>query len=531
MAGLAYLAPSSTIAIVQKKTKPAAERRDPMADPNFDMRQRDVHGVQGSLFPDDELIVPESIRTMRKAVSAIHAVPVKAEHTQSLNSRRLFDACIIVAQVECRGREAEIVKRLKEDRISPMFEVRISHLAELAGVPGKNYQRLYDELDKLFELVLAFNILAEDGEVQWEMKSHFFSALGYGKNYKKGMVRFAFDASVLELFLEPSIWAKLSMEVMGGLRTATSYSLYQQCWRYAGTQNKVTAALPTHIWCELLVGKSRYVTEEKDGRKTVQYGDFKRRVLDPAMAIVNECSALGYTLELKEIRSGNRVAKLQFRFVPKQVRQQSIPLSWPSDVVEVLGKLGYGTGEIHDLSQAHSYVEVAEAVNRLAAAERRHREQGKAITSRRSYLEGILRNISGGATGDQLDDEKIEAEIRAQEAKQAAEERMTLLRTQFQDHQRRQFASWYAELPGAQRESLVKEFLASPDLSTGDKIIVKQGVSVSNYSGQALLRNWMVKHHADLLDTALPLPEDKSFENWMAWRLAGGDVVSEQSSS
>jgi len=29
----------------------------------------------------------------------------------------------------------------------------------------------------------------------------------------------------------------------------------------------------------------------------------------------------------------------------------------------------------------------------------------------------------------------------------------------------------------------------------------------------------------DLLDFALPNPEDKEFEAWMAWRLAGGDVM------
>lgn len=499
-----------------------------MADPNFDMRKHDPEGegLQGSLFPNDELIVPDSVRSLKKAVSAIHAVPTKAEHAQSLNNRRIFDACILIALVECRGREAEIVKRLKEDRISPMFEVRVSHIAELAGIPGKNYNRIYQELDLLYDMSLSWNVLGEDAEVQWEMKAHFFSVLGYGKNYKKGMVRFAFDASVLELFLEPSVWAKLSLEAMGGLRTSASYALYQNCWRYVGTQNKVTAALPTHIWIELLVGKSRYVTEEPDGRKVVQYGDFKRRVLDDALRRVNECAPLAYTLELKPIKSGNRVAKLQFKFVPKLMRQETIPLSWPKDVVSLLERLGFGRQEIDDLSQAHSLEEVAEALTRLQASEKRQRELGKVITSRRAYFEGILRNIAGGATGDQLADEKIEAEIRAQEAKRAADERMEKLREQFQNHQRHCFSDWFGGLPEEVRETLVADFLADPELGPGDRIILKNGIAHNNYSGQTLLRKWMGTNRPDMLDEALPNPEDKTFENWMAWRLAGGDVLS-----
>lgn len=501
--------------------------KNPMRDPNFDMRTHDVENpdLQGALFSNDELIVPDSVRSLKKAVSAIHVVPTKAEHAQSLNNRRLFDACILVALVECRGREAEIVQRLKADRISPMFEVRISHLADLASIPGKNYQRLYEELDNLYDMTLNWNVLGEDSEIHWEMKAHFFSILGYGKNYKKGMVRFAFDASVLQLFLEPSIWAKLSLDSMGGLKTSASYALYQNCWRYAGTHNKVTAALPTHVWVELLVGKFRYVTEEPDGRKVVQYGDFKRRVLDDAIRRVNECAALSYALELKPIKSGNRVAKLQFKFVPKTMHQDALPLGWPADVIAVLEKLQLNRQDIDVLAQAHSLEVIAEALTRLQASEKRQREQGKVITSRRAYFEGILRNIAAGATGEQLVDEKIEAEIRAQEARRAADERMEKLREQFHLYQRNRFADWFAALSDIQREQLIADFLAAPEISVGDRLLLKKGVDTNNFSSQALLKKWLTNQRPEQFDEALPNPEDKTFENWMAWRLAGGDIM------
>ena len=53
----------------------------------------------------------------------------------------------------------------------------------------------------------------------------------------------------------------------------------------------------------------------------------------------------------------------------------------------------------------------------------------------------------------------------------------------------------------------------------------KKGAMESDYGNQALLRTWMSGARPDLLDYALPNPEDKEFEAWMAWRLAGGDVM------
>ena len=167
----------------------------------------DLEVKQGVLFPDEDLVLPTSIREMRKSVSAIHAIPTKEEHAQTLNGRRVFDAIILLAQMQCRGREKEMVARLKSDRISPLFEVRVSDIAAIAGT-GTNQSRIYSELDKLFEAVFQWNVIGEDDQVEWEMKAHFFSLLGYGKNMKRGLIRFAFDASVLELFLEPTRWAK-----------------------------------------------------------------------------------------------------------------------------------------------------------------------------------------------------------------------------------------------------------------------------------------------------------------------------------
>lgn len=185
-------------------------------DRDFAMRRRDAE--QPALFPTEDLIIPETIRSIRKAVAAIHAMPVKAEHSQTLNGRRLFDACILVAQLDFRQRDKNMIQRVRGERVSPMFETRIADLARLAGIPGKNYERIYRELDQLFELNLRWNVIGEASDVLWEMKSHFLTSLGYGKGHKLGVIRFSLDPSILEIVLEPRNWATLPFVCLVGNR-------------------------------------------------------------------------------------------------------------------------------------------------------------------------------------------------------------------------------------------------------------------------------------------------------------------------
>lgn len=480
------------------------------------MRQRPSE--QPLLFPTSDLIIPDTLRSLRKAVSAIHATPAKAEHNQSLNNRRLFDACILLAQIDCRQREG-LVDRIKQ-RYSPMFETRVTDLARLAGIQGKNYTRIYEELDQLYEMTLRWNVVGEDAEVQWEAKSHFLSHLGYGKGMKRGHIRFAIEPSILEIVLEPSNWATLSLQAMKGLGTAASYALYQNAWRYVNTHAKVTAALPTETWIELLIGHSRYVVNDPvRGKRVVNYGDFKRRVLLDAIRRVNDTAALGYTLELKELRSGTRVSKLQFKLVPKKQESLGLPMIWPDDVLRVLAAIGFTSAEIDDMSQAHSYEVVAEALVRLKAAEGRVRAEGGSITSKKAYFNGILANLASGGSEEDLNIESIEAEARAQEALQADQARQSRRKEEFAKHQAAAFSAHLFAMPDADRARLIDEFEATKAGVNARPLIAKGGWQPKNAGAIACLRSWLGEHQPAALDAFYPNPEDRNFDAWLAWRL------------
>lgn len=471
---------------------------------------------QPSLFSTDELILPESLGRYRKAVSAIQAYPMRAEHNHTLTSRRVFDALIACAQYDCRLRGPEETARLVRERISPIFEVRVSELARMSAITSKNYARLYDAMNMLFEMTMQWNITGEDGDVLWNMKSHFLSSIGIGQGVKRGYVRFSFDPEILGIVLEPSRWAKLSLQVSQGLKTPSSLALYQTCWRFIGTNQKVTAAWPTETWVKLLVGQSAYVKEDpKSGKVTVNYGDFKRRVLIDAIERVNDIAALQYTLELKEIYSGNRVAKLQFRFNPKKQASLLAPVSWPSDMVAALKAMGHLESEIAEISEAHSYEVVAESLHLLREAEGRHRAKGSKISSPKAYFHGILSNVSTGGSTNAQDIDAIAEQAHAEFARQQSEQRRRRMNEEFNTHQAKTFSQHLSELPESTRNGLISRFESS-DFGASQKVLWQRGWK-SN-SALAVLRAWMSDHNEQLLDVLLPNPEDRSLEAWMAWR-------------
>jgi hypothetical protein len=485
-------------------------------DRDFDMKRRAPE--QPSLFPTEDLIIPETIKNIRKAVSAIHAIPLKPEHSQSLNSRRLFDACILVAQIDFRKRDKNMLDRVRSERVSPMFETRVTDLVRLAGIPGKNYERVYAELDKLFEMVLRWNIVGEDSNVEWDLKSHFLSSLGYGRGLKRGLVRFSIDPSILEIVLEPTNWASLSLQAQEGLGTAASYALFQNTWRYVNTHQKVTAVLPTATWIELLMGQSRYVVVDPiAGKRVVNYGDFKRRVLMDAIRRVNDIQALSYTLELKEYRSGTRVSKLQFKFVAKQQPSLGLPLTWPEDVLRVLERLGFTQAEIENMSQAHSFEEVADSIVRLKAAEGRLKAAGRPISSKKAYFNGILTNIAAGGSDEDLDHDRIEAEARIQEAERLAAQREARLKEEFSKHVSDAFSRRLFEIADDEREALIRAFEQS---SAGVKarLLIEKGWSPKNVGALSILRSWMAAEQPGALNRLIN-PEDRDFDSWLAWRL------------
>lgn len=498
-------------------------------DADFDMRR---HGpVQRTLFSTEEINLPKILNRLQKSHSAIHAVPAKQDATHSLNMRRLMDSFILATQMQVyklKKVQPDIITRIKAERVSPMFEIRITELANLANITGKNYQRIYELLDQIYDLTMKWNVVGTDDSIEWEMKSRFFSTLGYGKGVKRGLIRFSYDPAVLEIILEPKNWAMLSLQAMRSLSTTASYALYQNAWRYIGTDHKITAPLPTEVWISLLCGSSRFVETDDNGKVTVNYADFKRRVLMDAIERVNSVPSLSYSLKLIEQKRGKRIARLQFKFIPKDGQQVlDLPMTWPDDTVEALEKIGYTKHEIGELSEGASLHEVLDALARLSKSERRFKDKGEKIYSRKRFFEGILNNVTAGSgdNKDAVDPDAMQEELRRQQAEEADKARRQKLEEGFSKHQMAKFASWISSLDIEERDALQALFLSTEE-GRGAKKLSTKGASASPHSAfMRAFRSWLQKERPDTFEKVLTEPEDKTLEAWMAWRLEGGGAI------
>lgn len=493
------------------------ESTRPNSEENFSIKVRSPE--QNSLFPTEDLIIPESVLQLKKAVSAIHSHPTKGAHT--LNTRRLFDACILIAQMDVRARRELNIDRIRNDRISPVFETRITDLARLAGIPGKNYQRIYEDLDTLYEMPLQWNIVGEDSDVIWKMKAHFLSSLGVGEGRKRGLVRFSMDPEILAILLEPSNWATLSMQVLRSLKNNAAHALYQNTFRYIGTAKKVTAQLPIETWILLIAGPSRYLKENpQSGEQLVNYKDFKRFILVPAIEQINAHPALSYTLTLHERRSGNRVAALQFSFERKTQGSLNLSVLWNEDTIKILQSLGFTDQEISDKSQAYSQAEIVEALTRLPVAEKALLAKGKKVGSKQAYFDGILERVHREFSPEEV--QAISQEVDQKVEEEAATERRAKIETAFAEHQASRYREAFFALPDNERSELVGRFeLSEEGQRTGTKPFLAKGWIPENKPLLAMFRAWAKLALPELERQFLPYPQDQSVEAWRDWKITG----------
>jgi hypothetical protein len=482
-------------------------------------------GPQGWLFRPDELLLPNALNSYRKPVAAIHAIPERRDVSMKLSARKLMEALPLAVQLDLRSRSKEdaqeLVRKIREDRATPLFEIRTKELGRLAGLSLSNMERIHETLAEMVGFPFIWNVLGEDGQAEYEAVAPLLIRRDKGLGQKYGYTRFAFEPEILLWFLEPKMWANLSWTVMSGIGRSNgmgqeaAFGLYQNIWRYIGTSAKLTPALPVATWIDLIIGPSRFVkVDEKGGKAVEDYKDFKRRYLLPGLEILNTHHALNHTVELKEDKSGRKVIRLRFKFVEKRQGTFEFPLGWPPASLKYLEEIGFSDQEISTMSQLYLYEQVAEALNRLPAAEQRVRAKGERVYSRKAFFSGILGNVVKGEAQSAEEDAKLlkEAEHRQQQETEA--QRMEALQSKFNAYQRSLIAAELQKLSDDARNTLIQEHLsARPE----DRIMYKPGDMGIAYL--VLFSKWLETAHSRLYASWLPEAKDKNFQSWLVWQL------------
>ncbi len=261
-------------------------------------------------------------------------------------------------------------------------------------------------------------------------------------------VEWSYAVNLKQELLQPTVFARLRLEIISQLRSHAGVALYEICTRYKDIGR--TARQHWRWWQPVLSGNP---TSERSAKQ--EYRIFKRDTLKPAVAEVNALTDID--VELVEHREGRFIDEIQFHIQPK--RQSSLSLGQAPKAVDLgmiqrAARLGVSEDAAEALCHKHGDEAFGSA---LDALERR------VASSYPDPLRDPLRYLRS-----LMPAEEAKAEKRAAERSTAAAALNDPQSLAARDLQAKRQARWLAEWVNRRREQVAAELAAlSPRTQDG----------------------------------------------------------------
>lgn len=254
-------------------------------------------------------------------------------------------------------------------------------------------------------------------------------------------VEWSYATNLKQELLQPSVFARVRLEVLSQLRTYAGVTLYEICTRYKDIGR--TSRQQWRWWHPVLTGNPPSERTER-----IEYRTFKRDTLKPAIAEVNALTEL--EIELTEHKLGRYIDEIQFTIRPK--RQAALPMATnrgPVDLglIERARKLGVREEVAEALLDQHGEEALRSGIS--AVEKRAASEFPEPLRSAERYLKAIVGGMTLAETGARDQPSGAAAPSAAQ---QATEQVPPGLETPA----KRQ-AAWIAEWRRRRREALAAE--------------------------------------------------------------------------
>lgn len=163
-----------------------------------------------------------------------------------------------------------------------VFSLKISTLCEFAGIElNDNYSYVKKALEDVSRVKIETDVLkrTRDDAIEWGFMYLLASA-----NIKRGTINYSFPGEILDALKQPKFYAQIDLDQIKLLEGKASFVLYENLVSY---KNMYGMTLKTSELRKLLSMEKKY-------EKTA---DFKRKIIEPAIAEINKKTDLQVTVE------------------------------------------------------------------------------------------------------------------------------------------------------------------------------------------------------------------------------------------
>jgi len=280
---------------------------------------------------------------LRKAVNTLAIVPKSARITTL--GRKSYNVLLFQAQEQ--GLEKDV------------FRTPLDTVVKGLDFDSNDHALIKKHLRAMVSTTVEWQSPTSGEGASWNV-SGLLAHAKLSKERGQVWVEWSYAVNLKQELLEPTVFARLRLEVISQLRTHAGVVLYEVCTRYKDIGR--TARQPWRWWYPVLSGNP---TSEKTER--LEYRIFKRDTLKPAIAEVNSITDLD--IELIEHKQGRFVDEIQFYIGPK--KQASLALSRPVVPVDIgmvarATALGVPEDALDPLFVAHGEEAVGQALEALS---------------------------------------------------------------------------------------------------------------------------------------------------------------------
>lgn len=310
-------------------------------------------------------ISPSKSQPLRKPVNTLAIVP-KSVRITSL-ARKSYNVLLYEAQDQ--GLEKEV------------FRIPLDRVVKGVDFDSNDHALIKKHLRAMVSTTVEWQSPTTGEGMAWNV-SGLLAHARLLKERGQVWVEWSYAVNLKQELLEPTVFARLKLEIISQLRSHAGIALYEICTRYKDIGR--TARQHWRWWQPVLSGQP---VSERSSKQ--EYRIFKRDTLKPAIAEVSAITDL--EVELAEYKEGRFISEIQFLIRPK--RQTALPLKTspePVDLslIQAAVRLGIEADKAEDLQHEFGLPALRASLEALSA--RQQHDYPAPVRDPYRYLRSLL---------------------------------------------------------------------------------------------------------------------------------------------